>query len=173
MRQRSRMNDVALALSGPRGVGKSTIAHLAAANGYRVLSDEAVYVQLQPEARVWGLPRIPHRVRPELTYAPPKPARRETRLQFMPPVRTATGLCLLERGGADKGYLTPLSSEDALARMRASADPGFDRFNSRLAAPVRALAQGGAWLLKLPDSPEAALPYLGEMMNAVRARRHQ
>src|SRR5262245_39917856 len=45
--------DAALLLVGTAGTGKSTLAYAAAQAGWDVLSDDAAYVQLEPQ-RVWG-----------------------------------------------------------------------------------------------------------------------
>src|SRR4029079_16036214 len=49
-------NGSALLLHGASGTGKSTLAYAAARAGLRSLSEEVVYLQLEPEFRVWGLP---------------------------------------------------------------------------------------------------------------------
>jgi hypothetical protein len=162
---------VALALSGPSGVGKSTLAHIAAKNGYQVLSDDAVYVQLDPVPRVWGVPRAPRPRAAGAALREPKPVQPEIESRLMPPVREWSGLCVLRRGTSPTGVLQPLSSDQALQHVFETLDPGFDRFRSGLDARIKTLTQGGAWLLELPNAPEAVLPYLAEMMNAVRARR--
>ena len=163
--------DVALALSGPSGVGKSTLAHIAAKNGYQVLSDDAVYVQLDPVPRVWGVPRAPRPRAAGAALREPKPVQPEIESRLMPPVREWSGLCMLRRGTSSKGALVPLSFDQAAQHLLATLDPGFDRFRAGLVARIKTLTQGGAWQLELPNAPEAALPFLAEMMSAVRARR--
>ena len=37
-------------------MGKSTLAYLAHAAGIRVLSDDRVWVQMEPSLRIWGTP---------------------------------------------------------------------------------------------------------------------
>ena len=67
----------ALLLAGPSGVGKSTLVYAAARAGLQVLSEDAVYLQLDP-FRVWGMPRFVHltpasvRFFPELEGIRPK-----------------------------------------------------------------------------------------------------
>ncbi len=47
----------AMLLAGPSGSGKSTLSLAAMARGLRILSDDTVYIQLQPRLRIWGFPR--------------------------------------------------------------------------------------------------------------------
>jgi len=164
-------DNVALALSGPSGVGKSTLAHLAFRAGYHVLSDDAVYVQLDPVPRVWGVPRAPRPRSAGAALREPKPAQPDLQTRLMPPVRERTGLCFLERSTTSSGALHAISIEHATRHMIATLDPGFDRFRADLSARIAALAQYGAWRLEMPNTPEAAMPYLAEMMSAVRRTR--
>ncbi len=50
----------AVVLAGPSGTGKSTISLAAMQRGLRILSDDTVYIQLQPSLRIWGFPRPLH-----------------------------------------------------------------------------------------------------------------
>ena len=51
---------MAVVLAGPSGTGKSTLSLAAMARGLRILSDDTVYIQLQPSLRIWGFPRPVH-----------------------------------------------------------------------------------------------------------------
>ena len=54
------VGDTALVLAGPSGTGKSTLALAAAERGLRILSDDTLYIQLQPATRIWGFQRPLH-----------------------------------------------------------------------------------------------------------------
>ena len=171
-----------LVLAAPSGTGKSTLAYAAHRAGLRVLSDDAVYVQLRPRCRVWGLAGPIHLSPtatahfPELAGAPvtlrPNGKRKiavhlaqpgSSAPDTEPPVFERTGLCLLERG-ADDVALEPIPVDAAVDRIASNLDPGFDLFRDTIAHRIRALAAGGAWRLRLSPDPNAAIPRIRELL---------
>src|SRR5947207_3407127 len=125
---------VALLLAGPPGTGKSTLAYQAHRRGLRVLSDDAVYVQLDPELRVWGLPGRVRLLTTAVTHFPELAGRSPTFLAngneklvvqcpgewpaapAPAPVATRARVCLLERtGGSTTVSKAPASSSEVQA----------------------------------------------------------
>jgi hypothetical protein len=160
-----RWGDVALVLAGPSGSGKSTLSLAAMARGLEILSDDTVYIQLQPGLRIWGFPRPVHvfpddapRFSPatrlrngKLKAAVPLPERQS------PPVADRAVLILLERGAAiSLERVAPAAAMRALAGL----EPGFDLLARESAAAAAALAAPGAWRLTLARDPAAAVEQL-------------
>lgn len=157
----------ALVLAGPSGTGKSTLALLAAQRGLQVLSDDAVYIQTDPQFRVWGLGGPVH-VHPE--DAPPgasAPRLRNGRLKLAIPLRSSPGALSF----ADRATPILLKSGNQLelARMDADAarerlaqlDPGFDLLCEESDVAVCALLSAGeVWQLTLSREPNEALDLL-------------
>lgn len=160
------IGDPLLILAGPSGSGKSTLAYAASRRGLPILSDDTLYVQLEPRLRVWGWPRPIHLFPKD---APPEA--RATRLRggklkaVVPLPRNATGsrfadevaLVLLERG--DRLAMTPIDEDSAVAGLSA-LEPGFDLLAAESAAAVRALARHGAWRLTIERDPAVAIEFL-------------
>jgi hypothetical protein len=148
----------AILLAGPSGSGKSTLAFAAHAAGLDVLSDDRVWVQLEPAFRVWGWPG---RVRLLGDHS-----KKEKKVLDLPTPADASGYsadravaCALVRGHgrASIDPLPPAMIADVLARQ---PDPGFDRFPERHADVVAALAEHGGWQLTLSDDPREAVALL-------------
>lgn len=159
----------AAVLAGESGAGKSTLAHAAARAGLPVLSDDTVFVQLQPRLRVWGLARPIHLLAGEAPAGEAvahrlRAGRWKHALPVPPGVRFAerAALCLLEHGPGPT--LHPVSADEAVEWMRARVDAGFDHFREALPAVVQALATGGAWRLVLSRDPTDALALLAEAL---------
>lgn len=171
------VGDTGVVLAGGSGVGKSTLALAALEAGLPILSDDAVYVQVEPAARVWGYPR-PIRVegtgrafsdtagrqpvsrrpidRVPVTYAGQSIRNGKSKAALLPPLGSFAlaadrgALCLLTRG--DRAAIRPIGADEALDRVRSTVDPGFDHFLEDLPAVVNALAVGGCWDLTVsPD----------------------
>ena len=160
------LGDTALLLAGPSGVGKSTLALAAAAQGMAVLSDDTIHVQREPRLRVWGFSSPVHVF--------PNEAPRGTH-----PVRTQGGKCkaavalppaLALRRHADRAVLIVLDRGERLALDPITADAartrlmrldaGFDLLPRQSAAAIAELAAGGPWRLALTDNPDAAITLL-------------
>lgn len=174
--------DQGLVLAGPSGVGKSTLALAALRAGLRVLTDDAVYVQLRPRLRVWGMARPLHVPAgtaerfPDLAAGPAvvRPGgKRKVAVALEsggetfgePPVLERTGLCVLEPGGQGPS-VAPLPVEEAVRMLVSRLDPGFDAFRDTIPERVRALAAGGAWRVRVGAEPERALPALRELLES-------
>jgi hypothetical protein len=178
--------DRGLLLAGPSGVGKSSLAYAAMRSGFRVLTDDAVYVQRDPRLRVWGMPRYLHlppssrTFFPELSHALPT-ARATGKLKMAvdlrtperivtPPVVERIALCILARG-TEATRLTRVSPQAATEDLREASEPGFDLFADTLEACGAELAQRGCWRLTMADPPQVLIPYLNEMLSGVDAVR--
>ena len=160
------IGDRLVVLAGRSGSGKSTLAYAAVQSGLLILSDDTLYVQLEPRLRVWGWPRPIHLL-PEDAPADARDTRlRAGRLKAIVPLPGSdTGarfaeeasLVLLERG--DRLAITPVDEASAVAGL-SKLEAGFDLLAAESATAVRALARGGAWRLTLDRDPGAAIELL-------------
>jgi hypothetical protein len=155
----------AVVLAGPSGSGKSTLSLAAMARGLQILSDDTVYIQLQPRLRIWGFPRPVHvfpadapgfigetRLRAgKLKAVVPAPPRPE------PPVADHAAVVLLERGQEVRlEPVEPSVAAVALSRL----EPGFDLLSRESAEAIAAVTASGAWRLTLTRDPAAAIDAL-------------
>jgi hypothetical protein len=154
---------VAVLLAGRSGSGKSTLALAAAAKGLPILSDDMVFVQLEPEFAVWGFPRPIH-VFPEDAPAGEHEERvRNNKLKAalpigVPALRAARAtLVLLERG--DELAFGPVDPSQAVHELM-QLDQGFDLLAGESRAAAEELASRGAWRLTLARSPVEAIDFL-------------
>jgi hypothetical protein len=157
--------DIAVLLAGPSGSGKSTLTLAAMSRGLRILSDDTVYIQLQPRLRIWGFPRPAHvfpadapgfigatRLRGgKLKAAIKLPPWRE------PPVADQAALVLLTRGNTIQ--LEPVAQAVAAASL-SRLDAGFDLLAQESAQAIAAITAHGAWHLTLAQDPDAAIQTL-------------
>ena len=155
--------DAAVLLAGRSGSGKSTLALSAAAKGLPILSDDMVFVQLEPEFAVWGFPRPIH-VFPEDAPAGEHEERvRNNKLKAalpigVPALRAARAtLVLLERG--DELAFGPVDPSQAVHELM-QLDQGFDLLADESRAAAEKLASRGAWRLTLARSPVEAIDFL-------------
>ena len=171
----------ALLLAGRSGVGKSTLVYAAARAGLRVLSEDAVYLQLDP-LRVWGMPRFVHlmpeaaRFFPELSAVRPRLLfNGKTKLAMDlrtlspapggPAVAERAGICLLARGrtpGVER-----VDAREAVEALTAAPEAGFDLFADSVGARIARVAAQGAWRVTLPPHPADAVPMLHELLDAL------
>ena len=155
----------AVVLAGPSGTGKSTLSLAAMRRGLRILSDDTVYIQLQPSLRIWGFPRPLHVFPADAPRFTAGTRLRQGKLKAVVPlapdaslpVADRAALVLLERGSAV--VLRPADPGDAhevLSRL----EPGFHLLADESAAAATALADAGAWRLTLSRDPAEAIEAL-------------
>jgi len=174
-------DDHVVLLAGASGVGKSTLAYMAHATGLDVLSDDTVWVQLDPDTRLWGWTRRVHltpesqRFFPELQTLERSETdstgklvinldRTEGPKSF---VRREGTVCILERG-AKTPSLERVDSGELARALSTHLTQGYDRYPERLEAAVRALARNGGWRLRLSDDPRDAMPVLLKLVDENR-----
>lgn len=153
----------AAVLAGPRGSGKSTLALAAAARGLPVLSDDTLYVEFAPALRVWGYPRAIH------VFPSDAPAgghdirlrggKLKHAIAIPAPARYADAVTLIVLARGDTVSLDPIASAEAIALL-SSLEPGFDLLRAESGAAIAALAESGAWRLRLGSDPHAAIALL-------------
>jgi hypothetical protein len=179
--------DVALLLAGPPGTGKSTLAYAAQRRGWRVLTDDAAYVQLRPTFRLWG---VPGRVRllpdsrerfAELASVTAGVTADGTEkldvvlpdasadLAGALPIASRVGVCLLERGESTP-RLAAVPGAEIRAALREGVGLSRARFGAALDDALARLVSADGWRLGLSSDPDAALPLLEEMREVVAAR---
>jgi hypothetical protein len=167
----------ALLLAGPTGVGKSTVAYAAHRAGWRVLSDDSVYVQRRPQLRVWGMPGRMYLLAEARRHFPGE-RRRARRLPsgkrkvsielesaWGPgaPVVRRVGVCLLTRdgGGVASAVVSP---EQATTFLRAGLGSQVYWYEASIGPALSALCARGGWRLNLSGDPVEALPLLERML---------
>jgi hypothetical protein len=162
-------------LAGPSGSGKSTLAYLAHSAGIDVLSDDHVWVQLEPDCRIWG--SAPHARLledalthfPEVTRLEGASQRQKIAVQLPPRndehrlVAYGPVVCVLARGTS--ATLEALTSAEIAVELERQLTPGFDRFPVRQAGVVREIAKHGGWRLTLSANPRDALPLFLRMLD--------
>jgi hypothetical protein len=162
----------ALLLAGPTGVGKSTLAYAALRAGFRVLTDDAVYLQMDPALGIWGVPGHLHlpvdapRHFPELAGAT-LTLRANGKKKISVDVRAMGGmverpmiedaaLCLLRRGDGPPAVRAASASEIE-ATLAARVEPGFDLFADAIGPAVARLAERGGWMLRVGGEPTGVM----------------
>lgn len=172
----------ALLLAGPTGSGKSTLCYVAQRAGFEILADDAVYLQLTPPVRVWGIPghlHLPVHAAaefPELAGTQPSLLAngkekiavdvRAAGAAVEPPVVMRAAICLLTRDGHGP---SATSLEPAALRTRLGARPeeGFDVFSAPLQRAADLLAREKGWVLDRGRSPQDSLPLLHRMFDSL------
>ena len=174
---------VALLLAGEGGVGKSTLAYAATRDGFDLLSEDTVYLQVRPRLLVWGTPGPLHlpaeqRTRfPELAALKPRllpSGKTKVRVQARPHVGAvvpaeAARICLLRRRDGPPG-LAPVSTDEVVSSLLEGLESGFDRFRATLGEPLAVLARGGGYRLDLPSDPRDAVPWLHRLVDELSMR---
>ncbi len=180
-----RKNTVLL-LAGPSGSGKSTLAYAAMSAGFNVLADDAVYLQTQPDFRIWGMPgRL---------YLRPESRRHFPRRSMLQPTVLANektkvvvpvdrdraapaqvrvgrvGVVLLER--SDGPVLVKRVSPRALQSTLADdLRLPLQRYGSNMRDAIRRLAAPGGWRVTLSSDPADALPLLQDIFDELDRRK--
>ena len=168
----------AILLAAPSGTGKSTLAYVAQRAGLDVISEDHVWIQREPQLRVWGWPG---RVRlsadaiahfPELARSgSPSFSNGKEKLAIdvggtrstIPRSAHSAVICLLERA-QDPVSLSRIGAKELTDELLRQMAPGFDRFPGRQRETMAALSAGGGWRLRLSSDPHEALPYLLRML---------
>ena len=172
-----------LLLAAPSGTGKSTLAYAASRSGFEVLADDASYVQLEPQPRIWGHPGRLH--------LPPDagmhfPELRDTiptqlpngKTKIVVPVKLPSreapaikriGVCLLVRDGRASS-VEQVSASEIETALSAELASELMMFGDSMRATLRWLAKDGGWHLTLSDRPTEAVPLLGEILNQLGNR---
>jgi hypothetical protein len=163
------IGDLAVVLAGPSGSGKSTLALDAAEQGYPILSDDMLFVQLQPGFALWGFPRPIH-VFPDDAPAGDHPVRfRNQKLKAAvamgPAAVKAERAVLVSLEHGARLSLEPIKLAEAVEELM-DLDPGFDLLEAQSRSALEALASGGAWRLTLVDDPAAAIELLASQFGA-------
>lgn len=182
--------DAALILAAPPGTGKSTLSYAASRAGYRVLSDDAAYVQTSPELRIWGLtgrsllmpdapgffgeladhvPRLvadgTHKIVVEHAAAWPAAA-------AAPPVASRAVVCLLDRTGASAVSRARVDAATVRAVLKEGVGVSARFLGPALdAALERLVPDEGGWRMSLSSNPRDALPHLDELWELCDAGR--
>jgi hypothetical protein len=164
-------------LTGPSGSGKSTLSYMAHRAGLGLLSDDRVWVQLEPRLGVWGWPRgvrlLPHAASdfPELSGHAPSWVDGKQKLDACIDDREAAAepvhdvaVCVLERGDG-AASLQRIDAGSLAGALTRRVDAGFDRHPERHRAVVGALTARGGWRLRLSADPHEALPLLLRMLD--------
>lgn len=171
----------ALLLAGPSGAGKSTVACLAHLEGFRLMSDDLVWVQMTPRLRVWANTRGAHLradALEKLSITDVHPVVRERdgkrRISLGAVVRAEpwvvaddARVCILVPGS--KASLQSLDSGEVESALAGQVAPGFDRFPDRQDGVLKALAAPGGWRLTLSQEPREALPFIETMLGVTPA----
>ena len=178
-----RSGDNLLLLHGPTGSGKSTLCYLAHRAGIEVLAEDVVWVQREPELRIWGFGERVHLLEqaresfPELRdhgviRSSPDGERKLAIEIASPDSRHAlpfgrrARVCLLSRKGTSVSH-TRVSPEEIQRRLLDVRETAFDMTPERSPQIARALAADGGWCLNLSSSPHDAVPHLRAMLDQV------
>jgi hypothetical protein len=169
----------AVILAGPSGVGKSSLAYTAKDSGWDLLADDACYVQLDPELRIWGIPGRTYLPSDTAARFPTLRGREPERLPNGklkipidvempaatrgPPVVPGVAVCLLARDGGPMG-LDRATQEEVARELGAELDLTHDLYADSKQPALERLTAGGGWRLRLSADPREALPYLERMV---------
>jgi hypothetical protein len=169
-----------LLLHGPSGAGKSTLCVAAHRAGYRVLAEDVVYVQIEPDAQVWGAPGPAH-VPPGSLHFFPGLAATGRRIRAggrekvvvplqgpsasVEPLVGAPAVVLLEPSTGAPAF-TEASPRDVAKAVGDPQEPGFDLPREAIDPVVRLLADAGAWRLRVGSDPGAAVRALEPLLDA-------
>jgi hypothetical protein len=163
---------LAILAAGPSGAGKSSLALAADAAGWPVLSEDTVYLQTHPGAKVWGWPGPVHLLPGDGDRAALGTRLRGGKLKQALALGTArqasaesATLCLLERG--ERVSLDRIESAEALRRL-APLEPGFDLLAREIEQAHALLTRKGAWLLTLSSRPAEAIALLSATLPLLR-----
>lgn len=168
------VDGTAVLMAGRSGAGKSCLARAADALGFQVLSDDAVFIQLEPRLKVWGWPSAAHLLPHDAAGAAGPLRDRNGKVKRVVPLRSASDtaiaceqavLCVLSRGV--EASLAPISEPEVNRRLW-PLDEGFDLLPAPTARVIAALSVRGAWDLRLSDDPHDAIRLLASSLAKLR-----
>jgi hypothetical protein len=155
----------ALVLAGRSGTGKSALALAADRAGLPVLSEDTVFLQLQPSLRVWGRAEFVHLSEKDVPAGVAGGVRvRSGRVKRAIPIlhrchkADRAMLFLLTEG--DRVIFQRLDPEDAVRALTRDPEPGYEFYGARLEEGIQALAAKGCWQLSLSTDPGEAVAAL-------------
>jgi hypothetical protein len=171
---------VAVLLVGPSGSGKSTLTYAALKAGWRMLGEEAVYVQLKPSSRIWGMPRtvrLPsdsEGLFPEL-HGRPVEWLPNGKTKIVVPVEGELGpgvdstdravVCLIDPEAEEAGLRPATAGEIELA-LTSEIDQGFDMDVAATHVVAARLAEPGGWVLQRAGHPADCVTLLDRIVEA-------
>ena len=142
------VHERALVLAGRSGTGKSALALAADRAGLPVLSEDTVFVQLQPSFGVWGRAEAVHLSEKDAPAGVAGGIRvRSGRVKRAIPIvhrhRKADRAMLFLLTKGDSVIFQKLGPEDAVRALALEPEPGYEFYGARLEEAIRALAAGG------------------------------
>ena len=152
------LGETAIILAGKSGSGKSSLALKANQMGLSVLSDDTVYVQTEPQLRIWAAPAAIHVFDKDAPDDGDHVMRlRGGRWKRAIAIRTPRhfadcGMLFVLSRGARAGVQV-LDTEEAVAALTGAPEPGYEFYGPRSATAVRAVAASGCYRLTLSDDP--------------------
>lgn len=171
-------------LAGPSGVGKSTLAYAVIERGFRLLSEDLVFLQGGPVLRVWGhpgalrLPRDAYRHFPGLPRGLRTLSANGKRKLLVPrpgppvsqPDLTTTDVvvCLVDRGGSH-ATLQRLSPREVRVGLQRELVGGYALFTRQIGRYLERLARNGGWRLRRGRDPAEAARCLEELAGKTSA----
>jgi len=165
--------DLAILLAGPAGAGKSCLALATHQAGFRLLSDDTVYISAAPVLRIWGIPSAIHLFPEDAPVSGCGPMRvRNGKLKLAVPVRPTwspptarrAALCVLDFGTS--AALRKIGQAEALRRC-GPLEAGFDLLRAPIEAALERLTRNGAWRLTLSPRPAEAIALLVDNLSAL------
>lgn len=155
----------AIVLAGRSRSGKSSLALAADRAGLPVLSEDSVFVQIEPTLCVWSLAEAIHLLEAD---APGELAGGirvrsgcvKRALPIADPRRNAdkASLCIIARG--DSVGLDKIQPDEAVRVLTEAPEPGFEYYGVHSERAIRAITAGGCWRLTLSHDPDAAIATL-------------
>lgn len=168
------IDGLAVLLAGRSGAGKSCLAQAADLAGLQVLSDDAVFVQLEPRLKVWGWPGAAHLLTTDAPDAAGPTRSRKGKVKQIVPLRSASlaavscdqaVLCCLSRGAEPTISRIPVAG---VVERLWPLDEGFDLLPGPIARTVAGLSARGAWDLRLSSHPAEAIRLLAANLPRLR-----
>jgi len=155
----------ALVLAGRSGTGKSALALAADRAGLPVLSEDTVFLQLQPSLCVWGRAEFVHLAEEDVPAGVAGGIRvRSGRVKKAIPIlhrcRRADRAILFLLTEGDRVIFQKLDPEDAVRALTRDPEPGYEFYGAHLEEAIRALAAKGCWRMRLSTEPDEAIAAL-------------